>query len=178
MLFAIEHFARRIVRGPSLYMAFDVDDGDEDKEWDPKEDEHNQYENDHDNDNDADDNGNDYNESSNESEEEDYDYDDEDVSDMDCQLDRSFFWDSDSDYDSDYNNTDFQGRPKVYHTPLFDTMYPALTENEKYFKLSNLEFQYLCSQVNSNGYSEFWHGSEKILKDAMFRFILVESLKN
>lgn len=72
---------------------------------------------------------------------------------------------------------EWPSRPNNYATPIFDANFPHLTESNNFFKLSDREFVQLAEIVmneRSRSHIPFEEDSLKILKDAMFRYLMIE----
>mmetsp|Transcript_453 Transcript_453/g.716 ORF Transcript_453/g.716 Transcript_453/m.716 type:complete len:193 (+) Transcript_453:305-883(+) len=70
--------------------------------------------------------------------------------------------------------------PTETQTTLYDEIYPKLNESEEYFKMSDDEFIKLVSRIMEESYSldlPFVNNSHKTLRNALFRYIMVEYRK-
>lgn len=153
--YAIEQFTKRHAKRvpwTSCNTQIEASSSDEDSEWESDEDDH-------------------------EAEDE-ADYaavEANDCNEMDCELDQEYFDVDESDFecrmDCENNEEAWITKPAQYPTPLFDSMFPTLTENDKYFKLSDNKFVSLAKEVMLSDLN-FYDDSQKLLKDAMFRYIV------
>ena len=114
---------------------------------------------------------------------------DEDVNDSDVEMDHILDdefeavdeLDADARMECEENEEAWIVKPMNYPTPLFDTAYPALTESEEFFKLSDQDVLLLVTEVMHNRFHCDYHFDEqcvKIFKDAMIRYILAECRKD
>ncbi len=155
--YAIEQFTKAYLRGPSLYLQPETTDNDRcyDKNYDSDE------------------------------EWVPFESEEENENEMDHMLDEEFLLVDQSDADivmeCDENEEAWVVKPTDCPTPLFDSTFPVLTENEEFYKLSDDAFIVLVKEVMNNSFQcdiSFGEKCEKTLKFAMLRYILVECRKD
>ena len=104
--------------------------------------------------------------------------------DMDCELDQECFDIDESDNEAqmqcDERGEAWIRKPTDLQTPLFNSVFPPLAGDDNIFKISDQRFVKLAKKVMTTHFRinlNFQESSEKILKEALLRYIFVEGPK-